>query len=134
MHDLTIVIPVKDPPDLERFIRENFKVLNASWKVVVDSGGGEPLKVLPNTLWIQRQVSMWEARKIGYGEVKTPFTLNLDADTILPNSYVLDSLNVLRENSCDAVAIDYDPPAGTLCLRHIYLAYRLAQEALRLSS
>jgi hypothetical protein len=103
---------VKDPPDLERFIRENFKVLNASRKVVVDSGGGEQLKTLPNMLWIQRQVSMWEARKIGYGEVKTPFTLNLDVDTVLPDGYVPDALNLLRENLCDAIAIDYEPSQG----------------------
>lgn len=112
MHDLTIVIPVKNPPDIERFIIENFQILNASRKVVVDSGGGEPLKVLPDTLWIQRQVSMWEARKIGYREVKTSFTLNLDVDTVLPEGYVEDALHLLRENSCDAVAIDYEPPQG----------------------
>lgn len=112
MHDLTIVIPVKDPPDLQRFVRENLEVLNASKKVVIDSGGGELLGRLPNTILFQRQVPMWEARRIGYEEVRTPFTLNLDADTILPNGYVLDSLNVLRKNSCDAVAIDYDPPQG----------------------
>ena len=112
MHDLTIVIPVKDSPDLQRFVRENLEVLNASKKVVIDSGGGELLGRLPNTILFQRQVPMWEARRIGYEEVRTPFTLNLDADTILPNGYVLDSLNVLRKNSCDAVAIDYDPPQG----------------------
>lgn len=112
MHDLTIVIPVKNPPDLERFIRENFRILSASWKIVIDSGGGEGLSKLPNILWIQRQVPMWEARKIGYEEVKTPFTLNLDADTILPDGYVKDALVLLRENSCDAVAIDYQPPQG----------------------
>jgi len=110
MHDLTIVILVKNPPDLERFIRENFRILSASWKIIVDSGGGKGLSKLPNTLWIQRQVPMWEARKIGYGEVKTPFTLNLDVDTVLPDGYVQESLNILRKNSCDAVAIDYDPP------------------------
>jgi len=112
MHDLTIVIPVKDPPDLQRFVKENLEVLSASKKVVVDSGRGEQLGRLPNTLLFQRQVPMWEARRIGYEQVRTPFTLNLDADTILPNGYVLDGLNVLRKNSCDAVAIDYDPPQG----------------------
>ncbi|MBS7632795.1 glycosyltransferase family 2 protein [Candidatus Bathyarchaeota archaeon] len=112
MHDLTIVIPVKNPPDLDRFIRENFRILSASWKVVVDSGGGERLSRLPNTLWIQRQVPMWEARRIGYEQVKTPFTLNLDVDTILPDGCVEDALALLRENSCDAVAIDYQPPQG----------------------
>ena len=112
MHDLTIVIPVKDPPDLQRFVRENLEVLSASKKVVVDSGGGEQLGRLPNTLLFHKQVPMWEARRIGYEEVRTPFTLNLDADTILPNGYVLGSLNVLRKNSCDAVAIDYDPSQG----------------------
>jgi len=112
MHDLTIVIPVKDPPDLQCFVRENLGVLSASKKVVVDSGRGEQLGRLSNTLLFQKQVPMWEARRIGYEEVRTPFTLNLDADTILPNGYVLDSLNVLRKNSSDAVAIDYDPPQG----------------------
>ena len=112
MHDLTIVIPVKDPPDLQRFVRENLEVLSASKKVVIDSGRGEQLGRLPNALLFQRQVPMWEARRIGYEEVRTPFTLNLDADTILPNGYVLDSLNALRKNSCDAVAIDYDHPQG----------------------
>jgi hypothetical protein len=112
MHDLTIVIPVKDSPDLQRFVRENLEVLSASKKVVIDSGRGEQLGSLPNTLLFQKQVPMWEARRIGYEEVKTPFTLNLDADTILPKGYVLGSLNILRKNSCDAVAIDYDPPQG----------------------
>jgi hypothetical protein len=112
MHDLTIVIPVKDPPDLQRFVRENLEVLSASKKVVIDSGRGEQLGTLPNTLLFERQVPMWEARRLGYEEVRTLFTLNLDADTILPNGYVLDGLNVLRKNSCDAVAIDYDPPQG----------------------
>ena len=112
MHDLTIVIPVKDSPDLQRFVRENLEVLSTSKKVVVDSGRGEQLGRLPNTLLFQKQVPMWEARRIGYEEVRTPFTLNLDADTILPNGYVQESLNILRKNLCDAVAIDYDPPQG----------------------
>jgi len=112
LHDLTIVIPVKDPPDLERFIKGNFAILNATCKVVVDSGGGKQLEKLPNTLWIQKQVPMWEARKLGYKEVRTPFTLNLDADTILPEGYVQESLDLLRKGACDAVAIDYDPPQG----------------------
>ena len=107
-----MVIPVKDPPDLERFIKGNFAILNATCKVVVDSGGGKQLEKLPNTLWIQKQVPMWEARKLGYEEVRTPFTLNLDADTILPEGYVQESLDLLRESMCDAVAIDYDPPQG----------------------
>jgi hypothetical protein len=112
LHDLTIVIPVKDPPDLERFIRGNFSILDASWKVVVDSGGGQQLGRLLKTLWIQRRVPMWEARKLGYEEVESPFTLNLDADTVLPNGYVQECLSTLQNNQCDAVAIDYDPSQG----------------------
>ena len=112
LQDLTIVIPVKEPPDLKRFLKGNFSILQASWKVVIDSGGGQQLSKLPDTLWIQRQVPMWEARKMGYREVQTPFTLNLDADTILPNSYVQECLNILQKNQCDAVAIDYDTPQG----------------------
>jgi hypothetical protein len=112
LHDLTIVIPVKDPPDLERFITSNFSILQAPRKVVIDSGGGQQLGELPNTLWMQRHVPMWDARKLGYEKVKTLFTLNLDADTILPEGYVHECLNILQKKQCDAVAIDYDPPQG----------------------
>jgi len=112
LQDLTVVIPVKAPPDVDKFIIGNLSILSVTWKVVVDSGGGEPLRHLPNTIWLQREASMWEARRLGYEKVETPFTLNLDADTILPNGYVQESLNILRENSCDAVAIDYNPPQG----------------------
>lgn len=103
---------MKNPPDLERFIRGNSSILDASWKVVVDSGGGQRLGRLLKTLWIQRQVPMWEARKLGYREVELPFTLNLDADTVLPDGYVQECLSTLQDNQCDAVAIDYDPPQG----------------------
>ena len=112
LQDLTTVIPVKAPPDLNDFIKRNLSTLSVTQKVVVDSGGGEPLRQLPRTQWLQREASMWEARRIGYEKVKTRFTLNLDADTILPDGYVQESLNILRENSCDAVAIDYDPSQG----------------------
>ena len=112
MHDLTIVIPVRAQPDLDGFIKGNLSILSVTRKVVVDSGDAEPLGHLPNTIWLQRRASMWEARILGYGEVKTTFTLNLDVDTIIPNGYVQESLKVLRKNSCDAVAIDYDPPQG----------------------
>jgi len=106
------VIPVKTPPNLDEFIKGNLSTLSVAWKVIVDSGGGEPLGHLPNTCLLQREASMWEARRLGYEKVKTPFTLNLDADTILPDGYVQESLNILKERSCDAVAIDYDPPQG----------------------
>jgi len=112
MHDLTVVIPVRAPPDLDGFIKGNLSILSMIRKVVVDSGGGEPLGQLPSTHWLQRKVPMWEARRLGYEEVKTPFTLNLDADTVLPNGYVQESLNIIRKNLCDTVAIDYDPPQG----------------------
>jgi hypothetical protein len=106
------VIPVKAPPDLDDFIKGNLSILCVTRKVVVDSGGGESLGQLPNILWLQRQVPMWKARRLGYEEVETPFTLNLDVDTVLPNGYVQESLNILRKNLCEAVAIDYDPPQG----------------------
>lgn len=112
MQDLTIVIPVKDPPDINRFIRENLRILKAYRKIVVDSGGGEKLASLPNTEWIKEDIPFWEARKLGYRRVNTPYTLNLDSDTLLPARYVLEGLNLLREGNCGAVAIDYDPPQG----------------------
>jgi len=91
MQDLTIVIPVKDPPSIDRFIRENLPILKAYRKIVVDSGGGEKLASLPNTEWIREEVPFWEARKLGYRRVNSPYILNLDADTILPVRYVLEA-------------------------------------------
>jgi len=113
--DLTIVIPIKNPPNLDLFIEENRALLQSrAHKIVIDSGGGNrfqnahDLGFLP-LLYEGRDVSLWEARKFGYEYAVTPFTLNLDCDVVLPLQYVEDALVLLRSSEVAAVAIHFDP-------------------------
>jgi cellulose synthase/poly-beta-1,6-N-acetylglucosamine synthase-like glycosyltransferase len=56
---------------------------------------------------------MTEARKIGYHFVDTPYILNLDVDTILPQGFIEESLKLLESSiSLTMVAIDYKNPQG----------------------
>lgn len=109
--DLTVVIPVKDPPNLELFIDSMKWLLSNSKVITCDSGGGEALQEY-SWKYIQKQVSMWTARRIGYDLVQTDYILNLDVDTVLPINYVKESLKILREDKADAVAIDYEKLQG----------------------
>lgn len=116
LRELSVVIPVKR--------REGFnpvplfiKQMNWLWQteatiIVIDSGGGEALKPFAHK-YIQQNVSLWEARKLGYENIETLYTMNLDDDNIVPKDYVLKALNILSENSnVIAVAIDYEVLLG----------------------
>lgn len=106
--DLTIVIPVKNPPDLEGFIQANLELLKENNIIVIDSGGGEPLKSYCKK-YIKQDLQMWEARKLGYTEVETTFTLNLDCDVIVSLAYIKNALQLLRDNKAEAVSIHFAP-------------------------
>ena len=108
---LTIVTPVKNPRNLDLFIKHMNWLLKDNPLVVVDSGGGEPLKEYA-WKYILKDCNIWEARKLGYKEVETSLTLNLDSDTVLPFEYVKDAVNLLESNQATAVAIDYEKPQG----------------------
>lgn len=105
---LTIVVPVKNPPNLEFFINSMEWLLKPNLLIVVDSGGGQPLRKF---CWkyFEKDCRMWEARRLGYDEVGTEFTLNLDCDVVLPLEYVKDALQVLQEDKADAVAVHFNP-------------------------
>lgn len=109
--NLTIVIPVKNPPNINMLIEKMESLLKPNLLVVIDSGGGDALRKF---CWkyFQKKCSMWEARKRGYSEVKTPFTLNLDSDTVLPKGYVEEALDKLMKDEAEAVAIDYETLQG----------------------
>jgi len=109
--DLTIVIPVKNPLSLEDFIKSNIEVLKDNKVIVIDSGGGETLEPYCEK-YFKQDLRMWEARKLGYAEVTTKFTLNLDSDTILPLEYVKEALEILKNDKAEAVAIDYEKLQG----------------------
>ena len=108
---LTIVVPVKNPPNLSLFIKTMEWLLKPNLLIEIDSGGGEALRKF---CWryFEKNCRMWEARKLGYAEVKTDFTLNLDCDTVLPLEYVKGALSLLMDNEADAVAIDYEKLQG----------------------
>jgi len=107
---LTVVTPVKNPLNLKAFIDGNSKLLSKYPLIVIDSGGGEPLKPIAK-IYIARKMPFWEARKLGYTYVQTPYTLNLDTDVILPNNYVEDALSLLEKAKADAVSIFYEDVA-----------------------
>ena len=53
------------------------------------------------------------ARKLGISQVETKYTLNLDSDTILPDGYIEQALEILEKNQdVVAVAIDYEKLQG----------------------
>jgi glycosyltransferase involved in cell wall biosynthesis len=106
MKSLSIVIPVKNPPDIEQFIEQNKILFMNTELIVIDSGGGELLKPLAET-YIKQDLKFWEARKLGYSFAKTPYILNLDADVIVPDYYIQETINVL-ETKADAVSIFYE--------------------------
>jgi uncharacterized protein (DUF2237 family) len=103
---LTIVTPVKNPVDINSFICGNQKFFTVFPLIVVDSGGGEPLKEFAKK-YMKADVPFWEARKLGYTFVETPYTLNLDADVILPDGYIQEAVKLLGEKA-DAVSIFYE--------------------------
>jgi glycosyltransferase involved in cell wall biosynthesis len=108
---LTIVIPVKKPLHIERFISENLDYLNKYRVIVIDSGGGEKLSGVA-TIYLNQNLSLSEARKIGINMVTSPFILNLDSDTILPKNYLNDAFCLLKIEENKVVALDYEISQG----------------------
>jgi len=106
---LTIVIPVKNPPNIDLFISENKKLFAKYQIVVIDSGGGEKLKEYSN-VFIQKSMSLVEARKLGYSKAKTKYILNLDVDVVIPKGYIEMALIMLGKGA-DAVSIFYEDVA-----------------------
>jgi hypothetical protein len=109
---VTIIIPVKEKPEIvSKFILGNLDILSKCTVIVIDSGGGKELKGYAS-IYLIKNVSMTEARKIGYHFVDTPYILNLDSDTILPENFIEYSLRLLEDKNVAMVAIDYKEPQG----------------------
>lgn len=94
---LEIIIPIKNPKFLNKFINGNREIFNDYPVIVIDSGGGEKLKEFAST-YIQCAVSLWEARKIGYDKAVEKFVLNLDSDVIIPRHYITMALKMMIED------------------------------------
>jgi glycosyltransferase involved in cell wall biosynthesis len=104
---LSIVIPVKNPPNITAFIESNRPTLSKSEVIVIDSGSGEALQKLAK-IYIREDLKFWKARKLGYAHVSTPHVLNLDCDVVVPEGYVEDALVLLQQNKAEAVSIFYE--------------------------
>jgi hypothetical protein len=101
-----MVVPVKNPPDIQAFIVGNANLFKNGSLIVVDSGGGEALEKLAK-IYVKKDLKFWEARKLGYSYVQTSYVLNLDCDVVVPEDYVEDSITLL-EIKADAVSIFYE--------------------------
>lgn len=94
--ETTIVIPVKNPPDIDSFIVGNKQLFAKCSMIVVDSGGGERLSAYSD-IYEKRDCSFWVARRWAYDRVKTKLTLNLDADVILPPKFLQTATALIQE-------------------------------------
>lgn len=106
---LSIVIPIKNPPDLDCFIKGNTLIFSEHPPIVIDSGGGEALEKFAS-IYKKENLKFWEARKLGYSFADTPYVLNLDADVIVPNVYIEEAVKLL-ETKAEAVSIFYEDVA-----------------------
>lgn len=105
---LTIVIPIKNQPYLNEFIAGNKEILEKHPVVVIDSGGGEKLKGIAH-IYLKKNVSLWEARRIAYRCVSEPYTLNLDSDVVVPTLYIVSALRIMEmHKNVGAVSIFYN--------------------------
>ena len=105
--NISIVIPVYNPPDLETFINKNIGELMVNQTIVIDSGGGEALRNV-SSIYVQQKLSMLEARQLGYSLANEDYILNLDADMIIPLNFIPSAKKILQNN----------PNVGAVSLLH----------------
>ena len=113
LNKITVVIPVKNPPNIDGFILANNKLLTKYRIIVIDSGGGEKLKVFTKKYY-KLSLPLPNARSLGISMVKTPFTLNLDSDVILPKDFISNALKKLEDKDTIVVSIEYEKIQGHL--------------------
>jgi hypothetical protein len=106
LYDLTVVIPVKRPPNIKQFINEMEWLLTSHPLIVVDSGGGDELRKYALKYFLE-PLHMWEARKLGINHVETPLTLNLDVDAVISPEYLSNGVKVIKEDKAEAVTTCY---------------------------
>jgi len=116
---LTVIIPVKeDKKTIQKFIKENKKLLESARIIVINKEGGEELRRFADK-FILSEEPLWSARRKGILLVKTPFTLNLDADVVLPFSYIEEAIKLLeKEKEVIAVSIEFEKVLGHLPFGH----------------
>jgi cellulose synthase/poly-beta-1,6-N-acetylglucosamine synthase-like glycosyltransferase len=92
---------------LDDFIKGNAWLLENFPVIVIDSGGGEKLRKYALE-YVQKNIDFWDARRLAYQMVKTPYVMNLDSDVIIPNGYLANALDVLKNPDVGAVSLFYE--------------------------
>lgn len=113
-HNLTILISCCEEDQLvEWSIRENYTILVKYPIVIVDKKGGDKYISLEqqgnmDIQYFDQDSSFWFARRFGLEFVKTEYVLCLDVDTILPEGYVEQAIEILEDRpEVGAIALDY---------------------------
>jgi len=115
MSKLTIIIPVKNPPNIRKFMELNRNILDKYPVIIIDSGGGEALKEIKFRLYLKKNVDIPTARNLGGELTLTRFCLHLDCDAILPKNYIENAINILINNpKLAVVSIEYEKIKGHL--------------------
>jgi len=111
--NLTVVLPIyEENPALAEL---HLDLIRQHTTIVIDRRGGRELKELPNVVYRQSEMCLSDARKTAISLVQDPFTLCLDADTVLPPEYISEALAMLEaDDRLACVALDYEVLQGHL--------------------
>jgi len=111
---LSIVVPIWNPKNIKKFVALNKEYLQQYPLIVIDSGGGEDLKQLAH-YYIKEKMSLSEARRHGYTNTTTEFTLNLDCDVIIPKRYIEKAKEQLMQNTkIGAISLFIETPSHNM--------------------
>jgi len=116
---ITIALPVFEEPEIvAKFIDGNKEILEKYPLIVVDRKGGLALKEYASfyrkTCCPTIGLPLGRSRRFLIGRVQTEFTLNLDADVLLPKNFVKKSLKKFEDPKVAVVALDYENLQGHL--------------------
>lgn len=108
---LSIVIPCYELKQhtVAISILANGKLFSKYPVIVVNKGGGNLFKKFAKQ-FLDQDTDFWVARKFGLKYVRTKYVLCLDVDTILPDNYVEQAIDLLeKDQKIGAIALNYDP-------------------------
>lgn len=113
--EITIVVPIKEEPELvTRFYNENYQILEEYPLIIIDSGGGEIFED-KSRVYVNKDLSLGKARRLGITLVNTEYILNLDVDVIVPRGYLeLSKRWFDSSNEIGAISLDYEELQGHL--------------------
>lgn len=118
-HLTTILIPVFEEPELvANFVNNNKDLLTRHQVFVIDRKGGNSLQEYAQ---FYRKTNcpligwpLGRSRRYLIRLVQTEFTLNLDADVVVPKQFINESLKKFKDPKVAVVALNYEKPQSHL--------------------